>query len=75
MAISMYVMRCAIWYHLYNLKNVKTPIGGVVLLLKLQPTNLLKETLRHECFSRFLKCANSTKSRKTSHIWLSKNYF
>ena len=26
-----YVMRCAIWYHLHNLKNVKNTHGGVLL--------------------------------------------
>ena len=25
-------MRCAIWYHLYNLKNVKNTHGGVLIL-------------------------------------------
>ena len=29
-------MRCAIWYHLYNLKNVSNTHGGVILLVKLQ---------------------------------------
>ena len=29
-------MFCAIWYHLYNLKNVKNTHGGVLLLVKLQ---------------------------------------
>ena len=29
-------MRCAIWYHLYNLKNVKNTNGGVLILVKLQ---------------------------------------
>ena len=43
---SSYVMRCAIWYHLYNLKNVKNTHG--------EPASLLKLTLLHECFSRFL---------------------
>ena len=28
------VIRCAIWYHLYNLKNVKNTHGGVLLLVK-----------------------------------------
>ena len=28
-----YVMRCTIWYHLYNLKNVKKKHGGVLLLV------------------------------------------
>ena len=29
-------MRCAIWYHLYNLKNLKNTYGGVLILVKLQ---------------------------------------
>ena len=40
-----YVMRWAIWYHLHNLKNVKSTHGGVLILVKLQAT-LLKLTLR-----------------------------
>ena len=40
------VMRCAIWYHLHNLKNVKNTHGGAVLLVKV--------SFLHECFSRFL---------------------
>ena len=31
-----YVIRYAIWYHLYNLKNVTNTHGGVLLLVKLQ---------------------------------------
>ena len=31
-----FVVRCAIWYHLYNLKNVKNTHGGVLILVKLQ---------------------------------------
>ena len=50
-----FVMLCAIWYHLYNLKNVT-----VIFLLKL--------TLLHGCFSCFLDCTNDTKSRKASQI-------
>ena len=42
-----YVMRCAIWYHLHNLKNMKNTQGGVLLLVKLQVAFL------HECRSRF----------------------
>ena len=30
------VMRCTIWYHLYNLKNVKNIYDRVLLLVKLQ---------------------------------------
>ena len=51
--VNEYVMRCAIWYHLYNLKNVKNTHGGMLLLLL------------HGCFSRFLNCTNGTKSPKT----------
>ena len=29
-------MLCAIWYHLYNLKNVKNTHGEMSLLVKLQ---------------------------------------
>ena len=53
-------MFCSIWYHLYNLKNVKSTHGGVLFLLKV--------TLLHGCFSRFLNCTNGTKSHNTSHI-------
>ena len=33
---SLYVVRCAIWYYLYNLKNVKNTHGGMLILVKLQ---------------------------------------
>ena len=32
--IHTYLMFCAIWYHLYNFKNVKNTHGGVLLLVK-----------------------------------------
>ena len=51
----LYVVRCAIWYHLYNLKNVKNTHGGVLTLLL-------------GYFSRFLNCTNGTKSHNASHI-------
>ena len=34
--LNLYVMICAIWHYLYNLKNVKNTQGGVLLLVKLQ---------------------------------------
>ena len=34
--INSYVVRCAIWYYSYNLKNVKKTHGGVLILVKLQ---------------------------------------
>ena len=42
--LFLYVVRCAIWYHLYNLKNVENTHGGVLILI-----------LLHWCFSRFFK--------------------
>ena len=34
--IKVYGVRCAIWYHLYNLKHVKNTHEGVLILVKLQ---------------------------------------
>ena len=34
------VMHCAIWHHLYNLKNVRNTRGGVLLLVKMQAKSL-----------------------------------
>ena len=34
----------------------------------LNPATLLKVTLLHWCFSRFLNCTNGTKSRNAPHI-------
>ena len=36
--VKRYVVRWAIWYHLYNLKNVKNTHEGVLILVKLQAT-------------------------------------
>ena len=44
------VVRWAIWYHLYNLKNVKNTHGGLLILVNLQAVKL---TLLHGCFLRF----------------------
>ena len=57
-------MLCAIWYFLYNLKNLKTPIEESWL----KPATLLKLTLLHGCFSGFLSCINGAKSHKLSHM-------
>ena len=68
-AVSLNVMSCAIWCHLYNLKNVKSIHGGVLILVKLQASaTLLKLTLLDGCFLCFLNCANGTKSRNASQI-------
>ena len=55
-----YEMLCVIWYHLYNLKNLRDTHGEVLLLVK--------ASLIHGCFSRFLNCTNGTKSHNASHI-------
>ena len=58
--MQIYVMFWKIWYHLYNLQNVKNTHGGVLLLVKLQakPVTLLKVIFLYGCFSRFLNHTN-----------------
>ena len=58
-------MRCAIWYILYNLKNVKNTYGGMLLLVKLQAKSNTPQWL----FFTFLKLYKWYQSRKTSGIW------
>ena len=55
------MVRCAIWYYSYNLKNVKNTHGRVLLLV-------LKVTFLYGCFSRFLNCTNGIKSRNAPHM-------
>ena len=64
--LTTFVMRCAIWYRVYNLKNVKNTLEAVLILVKLQSETL---TLLHACFLRFLNCTNGTKSRNASHLF------
>ena len=64
-------MRCAILYQLYNLKkHEKHPWKSVNFskVVGFKPATLLKLTLLHGYFLRFLNCTNGTKSRNTSHI-------
>ena len=39
-SVELFVMFCAIWYYLYNLKNVKNAHGGVLFLVKLHAKSL-----------------------------------
>ena len=58
-------MRCAIWYHLYYLRDVKNTHGGVLLLvnLKAEACNFTKSnTPPWVVFTFFLNCTNGTKS-------------
>ena len=61
-------MRCTIWYHLHNLKNVKNAQGVVLFLVNLQVKawNFTKSNTPPLMFSRFLNCTNGTKSRDAS---------
>ena len=49
------------------LKTWKTPMEEYYFC-RLKPATLLKVTVLHGCFSRFLNCTNGTKSRNTPHI-------
>ena len=53
--VTILVTLSAIWYHLYDLKKIKLE-------------TLLKVTLLHGCFSRFLNCTHVTKSNKASRL-------
>ena len=52
-----------------RIKNLKNTHGGLLLLVKLQASALLKVTFLHGYFLRFAKRTNGTKSRKVSHIY------
>ena len=51
-------------------KRGKHPWRSVTLskVAGFKSSTLLKVTLFHGCFSRFLNCTNGTKSRKVSHM-------
>ena len=60
-------MRCAIWYHLYNLKNVKNTHGGVLLLVKLQAlSHSFRDT--HREFWQYLEYQFQESTRAASEL-------
>ena len=63
------VMRCAIWYDLYNLKNVKNIHGGMLLLVKLQAEacNFTKSNIPPWVFFTFF-CGGTILSNEISVI-------
>ena len=65
-----FVMLCAIWYNLYNLKNVKNAHGGVVLLLscRLKPYNFIKSNTPPWVFFRLFQL-KMIPNRATHHIF------
>ena len=68
--LGLYVMRCAIWYHLYNLKNVKNTHGGVLILIKLQAKacNFTKINTPPRAFFTFFKLYKRYQTRNASHM-------
>ena len=56
----LYVVRCAIWYHLYNFKKVKNTHGGVLTLVELQASacNFTKINTPLRVFFTFFKLYN-----------------
>ena len=67
---SKYVMRCAIWYHWYNLKSVKNTHGGVLILVKLQALacNFTRINAPSWVFFTFFKIVQMVPNRATHHI-------
>ena len=65
-----YVMLCAIWSHLYNLKIMENTHGGVLVLVKLQASdfNFTASRTPPWVLSHFFNCKNGTKSCKSSHV-------
>ena len=65
------VMLCTIWYHFYNLKNVKNTNRGVLLLVKLQveASNFTKSgTPPWMCFTFFKLCKWYQIAQRTTHV-------
>ena len=48
-------MRCTIWYHLYNLKNMANTHGGVLLLVQAEVCNFTKSNTPPWMFFTFFK--------------------
>ena len=64
-------MHCAIWYHLYNLKNVKSTYRGVLLLVKLQPSeySFTKSNTPPWVFFTFFKIVQMVPNHAKLHIY------
>ena len=73
------MLRCAIWYHLYKLKNVKNTHGGVLLLVKLQAISFAQFQKREKhlwmsntppwLFFTFFKIIQMVQNRAKHHIY------
>ena len=64
-----YVMVCAVWNYLHDLKNVKNTHGGMILKVKLQikVCNVTKSNTAPWVFLTFSKLKNGTKSHNIPH--------
>ena len=60
------MVRCTIWYHLYNLKNVKNTHGGVLILVKSRNAPHIG-TLESFIYTRKKKQAGSKSKINNTH--------
>ena len=65
-------MRCAIWYHVYNLKNVKNTHGGVLLLVA---CNLTKSNTPPWLFFTFFKLYDWYQTRNAPYMKVLKQVY
>ena len=66
------MLRCAIWHHLYNLKNMKNTHGEVLLLVKLQAKacNITKSNTPRWVFFTFFKlCKWYQIAENVTNVW------
>ena len=70
-------MRCAIWNHLYSLKNVKSTHGGVLTLVKLQTEACNFTKINTPLWGVFhvFKIVQIVPNRATHHNFESQNNF
>ena len=66
-----YVVLCAIWYHSYNLKNLKNTHRGVLILVKLQAEgcNFSKSDTPRWVFFTLFKLYKMAPNRVKHHIY------
>ena len=61
-------MRCEIWYHLYNLENVKNTHGGVLILVKLQAEAIVQMVPNRATHHILRKGSNNAPKDTTKEI-------
>ena len=74
---DIYVVRCVIWYHSHNFKNMKNTHGGVLILVKLQASacNITKINTPPWVFFTFLKWYKWYQIvQRTTYKWINGNY-